>query len=244
MFFPASHHFLALIFCGLAPALDCRAGEVAKAIPAACRQLVVVAAESWSDARGELRRYARSDPDAPWKAVGKSATVLLGERGLAWGLGLHRMDVDAPRVKREGDRCAPAGVFALTNGFGFRPRPLRLPYLLLQPDSEAVDDPASRYYNRIVRRAAVAHPDWKSSEPMREIADYELGVVIGHNRGNVPGAGSCIFLHRWDRPRTGTAGCTALRPADLEELVRWLDAARQPVLVQLPRSELPAGFPL
>ena len=146
--------------------------------------------------------------------------------------------------KREGDRRAPAGVFRITGAFGVAEKigGLRLPVTLLSSTLEAVDDPASRHYNRIVDRARVAHPDWRSSEKMGAIPDYALGLVVAHNPRRVPGAGSCIFLHLCLPRRTGTAGCTVLRERDLTTLVRWLDAARGPVLVQLPRAEA-AGWP-
>jgi hypothetical protein len=47
--------------------------------------------------------------------------VLLGGGGLAWGRGLHPDGADGA-VKREGDRRAPPGVFALGSGFGYAAR--------------------------------------------------------------------------------------------------------------------------
>src|SRR3712207_8482067 len=47
------------------------------------------------------------------------------------------------------------------------------------------------------------------------------------------GRGSCIFLHVWRGPRSSTAGCTAMAEPALAELLRWLDPARRPALVQL-----------
>jgi len=63
-----------------------------------------------------------------------------------------------------------------------------------------------------------------------------LGLVIAHNPQRTPGAGSCIFLHLWMNGSEGTAGCTALHRADLMELLRWLDVAKHPVLVQMPAA--------
>ena len=212
--------------------------DVSKAIPANCSQVVLVEARDWSASRGTLRRMERGDARARWQAVGKPVEVLLGRRGMAWGLGLHTSaSAEAPR-KAEGDLRAPAGVFALGTAFGRAAREevpwLRMPYLRISRTTEAVDDPASRYYNRIVDRARITQVDWKSAEHMAEIPVYELGVVIAHNPERVPRAGSCIFLHLWLDERDGTAGCTALHRADLLELMRWLDPGKRPVLVQLP----------
>jgi D-alanyl-D-alanine dipeptidase len=43
-------------------------------------------------------------------------------------------------------------------------------------------------------------------------------------------------VHIWKGPATGTSGCTALEAADVEALLRWLDPAKYPVLVQMPAS--------
>jgi L,D-peptidoglycan transpeptidase YkuD (ErfK/YbiS/YcfS/YnhG family) len=62
-------------------------------------------------------------------------------------------------------------------------------------------------------------------------------VVVGHNDAPVtPGGGSCIFLHLRSSASSTTAGCTAFDAAPMEELLRWLDPAKRPVLVQLPRA--------
>lgn len=233
---------LLLLFVLVATA---RAGGIAEAIPRDCRQLVLVSGTAWDSPRAVLRSYERAG--LRWREVGEARDVQVGERGLAWGLGLHEVPRAAGRRKHEGDRCAPAGVFALTTAFGRATAAqlaiTRFPYRQLSADSEAVDDPASRFYNRIVQRAQVPAPDWKSSEHMAEIPDYELGVTVAHNPQNVPGAGSCIFIHQWRGERAGTAGCTVLHPPHLLELVRWLDAEKHPLLVQLPRGEFPADFP-
>ena len=226
--------FLSFIFLPMStPAADFE-----KAIPRGCGQLVLVTTVGWSTPTATVRRYERAAPEAAWVPVEKAVPALLGERGLAWGLGLHAVPRDGAPRKREGDRSSPAGVFRLTAAFGAREKiaGLKLPAVPVGPTLEAVDDPASSFYNRIVDRAAVAQPDWHSSERMHAVRDYALGIVVAQNPRNVPGAGSCIFLHLWSGKRAGTAGCTVLRERDLMALARWLDPAREPVLVQLPRA--------
>src|SRR5260370_42648519 len=61
--------------------------------------------------------------------------------------------------------------------------------------------------------------------------------VIEHNWRPRPGFGSCIFLHGRDTPRRGTSGCTAVSSAHLEQLLHWLDAQKNPLIVQLPLPE-------
>jgi D-alanyl-D-alanine dipeptidase len=203
---------------------------------AAARQLVVVVTPAWDSVRGTLRRYERRGPRARWAPVGPPVPVVVGINGLAWGadsLGAARH----PR-KHEGDGRAPAGIFPLDTAFGFAPGRgpewLRLPYRALDERTECVDDTASVHYNTIVDRSAVPRVDWGSSEHMRRVEQYRLGAVVGYNvRPIRRGRGSCIFLHIWGGPTTGTAGCTAMPAADLETVLRWLDPRERPALVQL-----------
>lgn len=207
------------------------------------RQLLVVVAPSWASTAGLLQRYERDTRAANWRRLGPGVGVSLGRAGLAWGRGLHAQQNGLE--KREGDGCAPAGVFAITSLFGYAPadsafaRALKLPYLSTTPDFKAIDDPASVHYNRIVDQAAVANPDWSLCEDMRRSDErYAVGAVVAHNaEPPVAGAGSCIFLHVWAAADVPTAGCTAMALADMTEIAGWLDAAAMPLLIQLPLVE-------
>jgi D-alanyl-D-alanine dipeptidase len=209
------------------------------ALPKDCRQVVLVVAPEWASSTGSLQRLERSNDHAPWEPVGTRVPVLLGKRGLGWAFGERKSGTGIPE-KAEGDLRSPAGAFALGPVFGRAPRAdlpwLRMPYEALTATTEAIDDPKSRYYGQIVDRSSVAQPDWQTSEHMGRIAAYELGIVVGYNPEHRPGAGSCIFLHLWMEGWKGTSGCTALHRKDLEELVRWLEISRRPLLVQLPET--------
>jgi D-alanyl-D-alanine dipeptidase len=113
-----------------------------------------------------------------------------------------------------------------------------MPYIALTPTIECVDDPISKFYNRVVDRTTVT-PDWNSSEHMLySNGQYRWGLVIDHNTDPVtPGAGSCIFLHIWLGTGEGTVGCTAMAQENVEALLAWLDPAKQPLLLQLPRAQ-------
>jgi len=168
--------------------------------------------------------------------------VALGKRGLAWGRGIHPLTTAEQPRKREGDGKAPAGIFRLRQAFGYAPPEevpwIRLPYRHLRPGTLCIDDPASVSYNCMLDDAGL-DPDWKSHEAMlRGDGLYRLGVVIGHNDDPVlAGAGSCLFLHLRRGPSVPTEGCTALAQEDLERVLRWLDPAAWPVLIQLPEEE-------
>ena len=204
------------------------------------RQLVVVTAADWRAVSGDIRLFERTGTS--WRQVSPPQKVVLGRAGLAWGIGLHGTPSGDGDIKREGDGKAPAGVFPLIEAFGFgSPEDARLggrfPYRQLTDGTEGIDDPNSRHYNRIVDAGAVSRPDWKSSEPMRRIEPYRWGAVVGHNWDQVPGAGSCIFLHVWEADGVPTSGCTAMPEDQMLRLLRWLDRTKKPVLVQLPVEE-------
>ena len=167
----------------------------------------------------------------------------LGTAGMAWGRGLHPEDVAGTR-KKEGDGKSPAGIFELRLATGYSKTAFpgtRLPYREATETLRCVDDVKSRSYNTLVDEAAVVK-DWSSAEDMRrKDALYRLLVWVGHNDAPVePGRGSCIFLHLRTSASATTAGCTAFDDAPMERLVRWLDPAARPVLVQLPQGTLRA----
>ncbi|HEX8898735.1 MAG TPA: L,D-transpeptidase family protein [Chthoniobacterales bacterium] len=208
------------------------------------RQCLVVITPNWAAKTGVLRAFERKSSRTDWQVHGPAVPVVLGKKGLAWGRGLIR--VSASPEKIEGDNKAPAGIFRLGPAFGYAPKPaarwIRLAYVPLTKQTEGIDDPRSRYYNKLVDRSKVAQVDWRSSEQMlRDDILYKWGVMVAHNPQKIPGAGSCIFLHIWKNSSTATTGCTAMPERDLMNLLRWLDPAAKPVLAQMPRHEYEAA---
>jgi len=208
-------------------------------------QLLLVIAPNWEHPTAQLQRFERAYFDGDWRPVGEAITVSVGRSGLAWGSGLHPPVGGAGAAKREGDGCAPAGIFAITALFGYAApdsdfaRAAKLPYRCATRDLKAIDDPASAHYNRIVDQSTLAQIDWVTCEDMlRSDQRYAVGAVVAHNsEPPVPGAGSCIFLHVWAGEGVPTAGCTAMALAYMTEIAGWLDGAAAPLLVQLPRVE-------
>lgn len=206
----------------------------------AAHQIVVVTTPNWTSTTGTLRRFERTSLSGAWVGVGPPTAVVVGRTGVALGLGFESLDRAGP-VKHEGDGKAPAGVFPLDTAFGFAPRDsvrnIRLPYTQLVPGSDCVDDTTSAHYNTVVDKQHVPRVDWSSAEHMREISQYEIGVIVGYNAPRPKrGRGSCIFLHIWNGPSSSTAGCTAFDVNALHRIVEWLDPKRGPMLVQFPRQ--------
>lgn len=206
-------------------------------------QLILVTTPSWESMQGEMSQYERASQHEEWTLRKPPTPVVIGKNGMAWGMGLH--STPTKNLKREGDGKTPAGIFSIGPAFGLNRFSTKLEFILLSPHIEAVDDPASRYYNQIVNREAIPEIDWTSSEKMGSIDLYEMGFVVHHNfKDRIPGAGSAIFFHLWNEEKSGTAGCTAMSREDLSDLLQWLDPQKKPILIQEPiRTNLSMDLP-
>ena len=201
------------------------------------RQLIVVTTNGWNDNSGVLQRYEKDGMG--WHRVGDALHIRLGRNGFGWGIGLHSTPKGAKYIKKEGDGRSPAGIFALKQAFGYAPFDVRYPYKVYKETDHCVDDVHSKFYNKIVDSTKIK-ADYKSMEHMKFPKDYyRYGVVVNHNhideKGAVPGAGSCIFLHIKTVP---TAGCTVMKESEMKVLIRWLDAKKHPLLLQGPKEEV------
>ena len=117
------NYFLVALFClfgvtGAASAFE---------IPAESSQIIVGTAEGWDSSHVTLTLHERK-PGGPWKAAGPAWTGRLGKNGLVWGRGLHPVPPGA-KMKTEGDRRAPAGVFDLGGAWGYAPTIQKAPSL-------------------------------------------------------------------------------------------------------------------
>ena len=154
-----------------------------------------------------------------WKTVLGPIPVVVGRAGIA-----------AFDQKREGDGMTPRGVFSLGPVFGYAASAnTRMPYRQATADDVWIDEPSSPRYNQWVKGI----PAKESHEKMRRDDElYQLGVVVGYNTDPVvAGRGSAIFLHVWRSPEKATSGCVAMNLADLEQIVAWLDPAKNPRII-------------
>jgi len=115
----------------------------------------------------------------------------------------------------------------------------------MTPGLICVDDANSSAYNKIVpidQDLQIRSFEWMRREDML----YALGVTVAHNPRQIPGRGSCIFLHVQRGVDEPTAGCTSMPFEALRTIVSWLDAAKEPLLVQIPKDachEVETRFP-
>ena len=149
---------------------------------------------------------------------GRSYPCALGRSGIHAG-------------KREGDGRTPAGEFALRYVL-YRPDRMRRPKTALPvkpislPDGWC-DDARHSAYNQPVRLPIPA-----SAERLRRSDHvYDLIVVIGHNDAPpIRGNGSAIFLHIAHWNLAPTAGCIALKRADLLAILAQCDSRSRIVI--------------
>jgi L,D-peptidoglycan transpeptidase YkuD (ErfK/YbiS/YcfS/YnhG family) len=204
-------------------------------------QAVVVTTPDWNSVQGTARLFERKSTKSSWKAVGDGFSIVVGKSGLGrdrQSFGAEYRENPEP-FKHEGDGRSPAGLFPLTATFGNLEAGSKLPFTKLDEFTECVDDTQSTFYNQIVNRMQVGNFDWKSSEKMLAVGpQYDLGVFVAYNSyPAVRGNGSCIFLHIWKNASSGTSGCTAMERENLERVVKWLDPAKNPYLIQMTKAE-------
>ena len=193
-------------------------------IPPDTKQLLVVTAKDPSSVSATLQRYERDG--VGWKKVGDAWPVSVGLKGMS-------------REKTEGDNKSPVGIFKIGKSYGYGPAApagSRWPYQQVDETWRCVDDPASSLYNQIFSSTGVKK-DWKSAELMkRDDHLYKWLINIEYNTPAVGDRGSCIFLHVWRKPGSGTEGCTAMAEEKMVELLQWLDPAKNPMIVQTPEG--------
>ncbi len=222
---------------------SCQSKSNDSVIPKTSGQSILVLTDSLEATKGFLYYFERESEVASWKIIGNEIPVVIGRNGLGWGSGIHdSSNIFNYPIKIEGDGRSPAGVFNLSFVFGYDVKKqlpnLKMPYLQITDMAECIDDINSEYYNQIVNRNEIENVDWESSEKMKSYGIYyQLGVVVDHNSDPIKnGAGSCIFLHNWDNPNEAMAGCTAMEPAKMKDIVDWLNIDKQPVLIQLTKQ--------
>ncbi len=201
----------------------------------ASEQLILIVSNDFNNTHAVLTRYEKEQ--TTFKQVGKKIIVNIGRSGLAWGIGESGFTPkpDEP-LKREGDGKAPAGIFKISKAFGYAPTmKTKMPYIQADKELICVDDSNSKVYNQILNKNKSGNP--KSFEWMKRDDDlYKIGLVVEHNVIAKKGAGSCIFFHIRKSKDAPTAGCSAMKEEDLNTIIKWLDPAKKPKVVQIPRS--------
>jgi len=167
-----------------------------------------------------------------------SFEVNIGKNGLGWGVEKKGLTQDEKEpLKYEGDKKAPIGIFTLDSVFGYqKDLKTKMPYLHATKDLICVDDSDSEFYNQIIQKPKTKPKSYE--EMRRDDTQYKLGVVVGYNKKHIKNRGSCIFLHIEKSKDAPTAGCTSMTLENIEKIVSWLDKDKNPILIQITKSQL------
>lgn len=204
------------------------------------KQFLIITSKNWNSTTANLIYYEKKK-DKLLK-MSDNIPVNLGRNGLGWGKGIIDFNTFYGSLKHEGDDKSPAGIFNLSYAFGYLPKDslswLKYPYQQVTTKIECVDDTTSIFYNTLVNTENI-NKTWISSEIMQsEGIHYKYGIFVDHNSNpQIPGCGSCIFIHIWSSFGKPTAGCTSLSEEQILKLLHWLDVKKKPMLIQLPESE-------
>ena len=193
------------------------------------QQTILVVSDGFSNPKASLECYEGD------KKIFQTIIVNIGKNGLGWGIGeVQFKQKQSDPLRREGDKKAPAGVFRLTDVYGYsKSSDFKMPYLFTSKNLICVDDGDSNFYNQIIE----ANGGEKSFERMkRDDGQYELGIVVKHNAEAIKGRGSCIFLHVEKTQDAPTAGCTSMPLKEMKKITSWLDEKKKPILIQIPKS--------
>jgi L,D-peptidoglycan transpeptidase YkuD (ErfK/YbiS/YcfS/YnhG family) len=208
--------FLALA-AGLAAAAQ--ADEACAPALAQATRLALVVTPNMQSIAATLRRFERSAPGTAWQEIGRAEPAVVGKGGLGWGWTFANDAKPGEPAKHEGDMRAPAGFYPLGRSFGLMPAGFGGYLWLVPEESFCVDDVRSTDYGRIVPHALAGKA--VSGEKMWTVPLYRRGLTIDYPLNRAEKAGSCVFVHVWRSPRSGTAGCVALAEDNVKAMQEW-----------------------
>lgn len=211
----------------------------------AVQQYVVTVADHWNSNRAWLQAYDRAG--AGWKPLfSEPIPVLLGKKGMAWGLGTWPIrPAEGETFKREGDWRSPAGCFKIGKVYGYPaklPQGANYPYRQVTKWDAWIDDVDNPLYNQhVVVDPSKGVPTWFEKGKMRH-GDFAYHWLLEIRHNSDPpkaGYGSAIFFHTRRGENRTTSGCTTMTRKNLEHILKWLRAGKNPHYVLLPRAKYP-----
>jgi len=228
-------------FAGLLLISTGASGQAVKATPLIPGDQVAVSiADTWNSVTGKLWLLDKQN-NGEWKVSNGPWRVIYGKNGLAWGIGINPPQKGIQKVER--DKRAPAGIFKIGTVYSNQAKPLKgaenWPFYQVTTSDAWIDNPKLPNYNHIIRINPANPPAWFKDQRMKpEDPTYTWRILIEHNYPDAkPGMGSAIFFHFQRGENIPSAGCTVMPVNNIETLLRWLDPAGKPVLVQLPQEE-------
>jgi len=196
------------------------------------QQIILVISDDTSSAKATLSCFENN------KKVFEKFEVNVGKNGLGLGIGKIMLKTgNKEPLKYEGDKKAPIGIFDLTYIFGYKKDlKFNMPYLHATKELICVDDSNHKNYNQIINMPKDLPESFEDMK--RDDNQYELGIVVAHNKNQVKKRGSCIFIHVYKTEDSPTAGCTSMSLQNVQKIAKWLDTSKNPILIQIPRSRI------
>jgi L,D-peptidoglycan transpeptidase YkuD (ErfK/YbiS/YcfS/YnhG family) len=226
-----------VIAVGLAALLS-PAAALAQTCPAVlseARRLVLVTTETMNATPATAQLFERASANGPWRALGAPEPSLVGRSGVAWAPMFRHLARAGEPIKIEGDKRAPAGVYAIGGTFGTVPS-ARPGHITVTANTVCVDDPSSPAYNTITSRDVIG-PKVHAEKMGTALPMYRHGLLVDYPTDVAAKAGSCIFIHVWRSPTRGTAGCVAF-PEERVLALQDFAAGGGAVLAIVPRLAL------
>ncbi|APC49421.1 SH3 domain-containing protein [Virgibacillus halodenitrificans] len=182
-------------------------------------QLILVTTNGYGTSSAKVQTFERGS-SGEWQRV-MHTNGFIGKNGFAGS-------------KVEDDGKSPTGKYSIGTAFGRAGNPgTKLPFRSISSDDVWVDDPKSSLYNSWQSRKKT-EGQWNSAENM-DIALYTYGFVINYNTARTPGKGSAIFFHV---ANGHTLGCTGVSQSHMVSILKWINPAKNPVIIQTPESKL------
>jgi L,D-peptidoglycan transpeptidase YkuD (ErfK/YbiS/YcfS/YnhG family) len=172
------------------------------------QQLLIVVNDN--DTSNKAVLVALEKRNKKWKIKYKPMLASIGRNGFA-----------LPDKKVEGDGKSPTGIYSLGQLFSYEGSiNSELPFIQTAEDDKWIDDTNHADYNRYVKGNTTA----ASFEHLHLSGIYyKYCMVIEYNTHPVvKGKGSAIFFHVADSNYSPTAGCVAIKEADMNKILYWL----------------------
>ena len=200
-------------------------------------QVIVVTAANTRTSYAKVRAYEKG-PDGTWTTVLDATPARLGYSGSVKG-----------SARRQGTGKTPIGTFSIVTTFGRLADPgTRMPYVKFDRNDAWTYNPQSpSTYNlfQTADRSWRSFGDnvewlWRYGSQYNYVAVLDYNLPKGEVRTGADGVrraenpadttkGGGIFLHVSNGKVT--AGCIAIPEAEMAKVMRWIDPAKQPVVV-------------
>lgn len=189
-------------------------------------QAIIVQASSFKTYHVKVNTYEKVN--GKWKAVLTDIPGVIGKNGFSTN-------------RHEGDKTSPVGAFHFVTLLGWNGNPgFKMPFREATERDFWMSTGDINVYNTWYHHegALTGQFDPKYSLAREPLFKYAAALDFNYGSQKVLGKGSGIFFHITPRSGGPTLGCTAISESRLLQVLKWMDPAKSPVIIQGPLSEL------